>query len=117
MKISEIIYKEEYIMSLADEELEFSRIVTNPKNVDKGSLLIIPNSERTENNIELPEKPVAIICDTKCVLPENIPVIRVSNPRLAMANAYFRYEKNIHGQSENNRHNRYKWQIKHRDIY
>ena len=93
MKISEIIYKEEYIMSLADEELEFSRIVTNPKNVDKGSLLIIPNSERTENNIELPEKPVAIICDTKCVLPENIPVIRVSNPRLAMANAYFRYEK------------------------
>lgn len=93
MKISEIIFKEEYILSLAPGDLEFNSIVTDPNKVEQGVLLIIPNSEKLGNSIELSNDPVAVICDTKCVLPDNIPVIRVENPRLAMANAYFRFEK------------------------
>ena len=92
MKISDIIFKEEYILSLAGEDLEFSAIVTDPSDAKKDNLLIIPNSEKIGGKLELTDIPVAVICDTKCVLPDNIPVIRVENPRLAMAKAYFRFE-------------------------
>lgn len=93
MKISDIIYKDEYIMSLADDDWEFSTIVTDPSQAKNDSLLIIPNSEKFNGNIDNFASPVAIVCDTKCVLPDNIPAIRVENPRLAVANAFFRYEK------------------------
>ena len=91
MKISEIIFKEEYIISLADENLEFGSIVTEVKRVTSDSLLIIPNSDKLKGEIAFNIPPVAIICDKKCILPENIPIIRVENPRLAVANAYFRF--------------------------
>ena len=93
MKISDIIFAEECILSLAGEDLEFNSIVTDPNNAKSDSLLIIPNSEKIKYDPELSAAPVAVICDAKCVLPDNIPTIRVENPRLAMANAYFRFEK------------------------
>ena len=93
MKISDIIFEEEYILSHIDTNIEFSRIVTDIQSITQDSVFIIPNSEKLESNLEFPQIPLAVICDTKCVLPNNIPVIRVENPRLAMANAYFRFEK------------------------
>lgn len=93
MKISDIIFKEEYLLSLAEDNWEFKSIVTDPERVDEDSVLIIPNSEKFGRNPTLPKKPVAVVCDAKCILPENIPVIRVNNSRLALANAFYRFEK------------------------
>lgn len=93
MKISDIIFKEEYILSLAEDDIEFSKIVTDPSEANSDSLLIIPNSEKYNGIVELERAPAAVICDAKCVLPDNIPAIRVENPRLALSNAFFRFEK------------------------
>ena len=80
-------------MSVADDNLEFNTIVTDPSKVNEDTLLIIPNSERFKEGLKLNQMPVAIICDTNCILPDNIPFIRVENPRVATANAFFRSEK------------------------
>ena len=46
MKLSNIIYNEEYLFSLADGDLEVSGISTDPCRVQDGDLLIIPNSDK-----------------------------------------------------------------------
>jgi len=92
MKISEIIFKEECLVSIEEMDLEFDNIVTNPQKVQSKSLLIIPNSKKYNNTTVLNQPPVAIICDVNCAVPDNIPVIRVNNPRLAMSKAYYRFE-------------------------
>ena len=63
MKISDIISKAEYILSLVNEDLEFSSIVTDPINATSDSLLIIPNSEKIKDNFKLKEIPIATICN------------------------------------------------------
>ncbi len=93
MKISEIIYREEYIMSEVDDELDFARISTSPEDAEDGDLLIITNSKRVSDLSGMKGRPLAVICDQNIVLPDNIPRILVSNPRLALANACYRYEK------------------------
>ena len=92
MKISDIIYKEEYILSTVDEGAEFTHISTTPEDIVEGSLLIIPNSGRMKDGLVFQTTPVAVICDEGCALPENSPVIRVKNPRVALANACYRFE-------------------------
>ena len=92
MKISDIIFKEEYILSTIEEDLEFSNISTSPNDIGESSLLIIPNSEKVKEILCPSNPPVAVICDEKCVLPEDIPAIHVKNPREALAHACFRFE-------------------------
>ena len=92
MKISDIIFKEEYILSTVDDSAEFGNIVTDPRKTDESSLLIIPNSKKYSDGIKFGKPPVAIICDDDCPLPENTPFIRVKNSRITTANAYFRFE-------------------------
>lgn len=92
MKISDIIYREEYILCEIDENTEFKRLILNLDDIQLGDILIIPNSEKTPNLENKKKLPLAIICDANTILPENIPAIRVSNPRLAMALAFYRYE-------------------------
>ena len=93
MKISEIISPEEYILSEVSDELNFTSLAMTPNDVVDGGVLIIPNSENMPNLSELTSIPLAVICDEKAILPQNMPRILVSNPRLALANAYYRYEK------------------------
>ena len=92
MKISDIIYNEEYIFSEVDTSLEFCQLSTDPEKVGEGHLLIIPNSEKYKGGLSLAKVPIAVICGSQVVMPENIPAIRVENPRLALANAYYRFE-------------------------
>ena len=93
MKISEIISREEYIYSEIEDNCEFDGIKTDISKCTKEDLLIIPNSEKMPDFNKATEPPLAVICDAKAILPDNIPVICVDNPRRAMANAYFRFEK------------------------
>lgn len=93
MKLSNIIYNEEYLFSLAEGDLEVSGISTDPCRVQDGDLLIIPNSDKYSDQLSFAHPPVAVICDEKCILPENIPSIRVKNPRAALANACYRFEE------------------------
>ena len=93
MKISEIITHEEYLLSEVPDDLDFTALAMTPENVVDGGILIIPNSEKMPNLSKLTSTPLAVICGEKTILPHNIPRILVSDPRLALANAYYRYEK------------------------
>lgn len=91
MKIRDIVYREEYILCEGDDESEFRRLTTDISEVGERDILIIPNSEKTPDLTSAQVLPLAVICDEKARLPENICRILVKNPRLATANAFCRY--------------------------
>ena len=93
MRISEIIKREEVLLSDLDESLEFNKIKTDLKQVEEGDLLFILSVEKAADFEGANKMPLAVICDKNAVLPRFIPSIRVENPRLAWANACFRYER------------------------
>lgn len=92
MKLKEIIYKEEAISYDADENTEILSISTNPEDVIEGSLLIITRNEEILLKFEK-IAPSAVVCGQKVILPDNIPAIRLENPRIELSNAYYRFEK------------------------
>lgn len=92
MKICDIIYREEYILSEVDDDLEFDRIITDLSNTGNADLLIVPNEKSPLDFSRVKTLPVAVICNQNTVLPDNIPRILVNNPRLAWSHACFRYE-------------------------
>ena len=93
MKISEIIYRGEYIVCEVEENLELSGIKTCISELESGDVLFIPNSEKMPDFSKTDHAPMAVVCGADAVLPSNIPAIRVVNPRFAMSNAYYRYHK------------------------
>ena len=92
MKIKDIIYREEYIICEVDDEAEICGITTDVSKAGKRDILVIPNSDKLPDISDAPAPPLAVICDEKAILPENISRILVENPRLATANAFCRYE-------------------------
>lgn len=92
MKISDIIYKGEIISSDIDLDTEFHRLRVDSAGITDKDILIIPNSVRTPK-IDKENSPLAVICDQCAPLPDNIPRILVKNPRIATADAFYRYEK------------------------
>ena len=92
MKISDIIFSGEYLSCDVDLSHEFKHLKTSPEDLKEEDILIIANSSKMPKLRSLSIKPVAVICDKNLVLPDNIHSIRVSNPRLAMSKAFFRYE-------------------------
>jgi UDP-N-acetylmuramoyl-L-alanyl-D-glutamate--2,6-diaminopimelate ligase len=92
MKISDLILKEEAIVYIEESDIEISNITLYPDEIKPGCLFIILNSEKFDCTTAFKELPSAIVCDVNCVLPNNIPTIRVENPRLIMARAYYRFE-------------------------
>lgn len=92
MKLKDIIYKDEYLLCEIDEESEISTISIDAKEIRDNCLLILPKDEYKITHFENSE-PIAVVCGMKTILPDNIPAIRVENPRLAMANAYYRFEE------------------------
>ncbi|MBO7195774.1 MAG: UDP-N-acetylmuramoyl-L-alanyl-D-glutamate--2,6-diaminopimelate ligase [Clostridia bacterium] len=93
MKISDIISREEYIVSEINDSTEFNRLSDRVQSICDGDVLVIPNSKRAPKQEEYPARPLAVICDTEAYVPCGIPTIRVTNPRLAYARAFYRYEK------------------------
>jgi UDP-N-acetylmuramoyl-L-alanyl-D-glutamate--2,6-diaminopimelate ligase len=92
MKISDIIYKDEYLYSDVDDNTEFDNLTTDINNVSKSDILIIPNHLKLDK-LDLPTRPIAVICDVGVQLPKEFPTIRVKAPRIATARAFYRYEK------------------------
>ena len=93
MKLSDLLYENEYIFSEVDFDTEITRLATNPKEADENTLLIIPNSKKIEGLQNFSTPPAVTICDANAILPDNFPSIRVNNPRLIMAYLYYRFEK------------------------
>lgn len=90
MKISDIIDLRECLYSNVAPETEFSDITTNPDDVTDSSLLIIPNSAKISHDKNLPQSPVAIICDAPELFPNEAMII-VENPRRTLAESLRRY--------------------------
>lgn len=93
MRISEIIYCNEYILSEIDENIEFDSLSTDASTVSEHDILVIPNSNRLPDITQINAMPLAVICDTNVILPKSIPTIRVKNSRIATANAFYRYNR------------------------
>ena len=91
MKIHDIIFRDEYIYSDQDCELEFDILTVSPSEAGSRDVLIIPNSIKFDPS-KLSDTPLAIICDPTLSLPDSFPSIRVKNPRLALSRAFYRYE-------------------------
>ena len=97
MKIRDIISNDEYVFTEQDLNLEFRLLTTDAATAGKEDVLIIPNSLKIPNDLDI-EPPLAIICEPRANIPKGFPTIRVTNPRLAMARAFYRYEKvNLEG--------------------
>lgn len=92
MRISEIINREEYLLSEVDENLEFYEIKTDVDKLTDRDLLFILSSEKTPDFSKVKTLPLAVICDEKNVLPDFLSAIRVYDTRIAWSNACFRYE-------------------------
>lgn len=92
MKIRDIIYREEYILCEVDDEMDFEYLSTDISKVGERDILIIPNSDKSPDMTKASRLPLAVICDKKAILPDNICRILVENSRIATANAYCRYE-------------------------
>ncbi len=93
MKISEIIYRDEYIFSQVNESTDINKITTSPTDADETTLLIIPNSKNISKAAFEENRPAAVICDAKAIIPDSVPKIIVDNPRLALSYAYYRFEE------------------------
>ena len=93
MKIKDLIFPEEYIFSEVCTEEIVSIIISDIKEITEDSLLIIPNSKNLPTTISTAIIPKAVICDADAVLPDEFPKIIVENPRLALANALYRFER------------------------
>ena len=93
MKLSDLLFKNEYIFSEADPDTEITKITLSPRDIDSTTLLIILNSEKVEDVCNLPCAPAVTVCGIDVILPDILPSIRVENPRLAMAFIYYRFEK------------------------
>lgn len=93
MKISDIIYREEYILSEVNENEEFGRICLNSNELCDGDILIITNEINAPIWQKIKATPKAVICSPNLILPHNILSIRVNNPRLSLANAFYRQEQ------------------------
>lgn len=92
MKISDIILPDEYIFTEIDPSNEISKPTIDCKRPGADDILIIPSQKWAAELSRSKSAPLAVICDANTTLPENMPAIRVNNPRLAMARAFYRYE-------------------------
>lgn len=90
MKISDIIYKEEYILSEINDDTKILGICTKEIDVKDGYILLIPNSKNYFHN-DNAHLPIAVICDKDAIVPNHIPKIYVDNARIAISNAYMRF--------------------------
>lgn len=91
MKLKDIIYKEEFLLCDIDENTEILSLSTNINSINDGCLLFLAKEDIQIKDFEN-NKPLAVVCSAKVILPDNIPSIRVENPRSIIAKAYYRFE-------------------------
>ena len=91
MKLSDLLYENEYISSDVEMGIDIEKISIAPGIYDEKTVLII-QSQGHADNLQSAPIPAVTICGAKTVLPDNFPTIRVNNPRLTAAYIYFRFE-------------------------
>ena len=91
MKLSELLYEEDYIFCEPNHDTEIEKIETDPQNADENTLLIIPNSSKIKSPQTFTTPPKAVACDRVDIIPSSIPKILLSNARLALSKAFYRF--------------------------
>ncbi len=91
MKLSEILYQEDYSICEVSEDIQIEKIATKPEEVEKNTLLIIPNSSKIQKEMTFVTPPLAIACDKADIIPSGIPIIKLENPRLTLSRAFYRF--------------------------
>ena len=91
MKLSELLYEEDYIFCELNKDTEIEKIETDPQNADENTLLIIPNSSKIKSPQTFTTLPKAVACDRVDIVPSSIPKILLSNARLALSKAFYRF--------------------------
>ncbi len=90
MKLGELIYKEEYILSECDPECEINSVCIDISESKDGALLIIANAQHIPDFDE-GDRPSAVICSLDASIPDHISAIRVDDPRAALSFVCFRF--------------------------
>ena len=105
MKISELIFSNEYTSAGGDLNVEIQNITTDYNEISDNTLFVFIRSAVFDiNNIKetvLKRRPIAIICDRELSLPSSAEsvIIRVENTRKVLPYLFFRFyeltEKNL----------------------
>ena len=93
MKISDIIYRDEIIISEVDDDLEFDSIKIKIEDTRESDILFILSQKTADRLSKENISSVAVVCEQNIILPDFFPTIRIENVRDAFAKACFRYEK------------------------
>ena len=92
MKLSDLIFEDEYFSTAVDMESTVERLCVRAEECDEDTLLIIPGENKNPSLLyKLHAR--AIVCGQSVELPDNLPVIRVKNPRRCCALIFSRFEK------------------------
>ena len=91
MKFCELIYREEYVYSEADEEAEIECVTTRICDINERTLLIVQNSKKAPNLSEAACLPYAVVCDGEYSPDKSVRTVRVENPRLCAAMIFSRF--------------------------
>ena len=102
MKLSKLIYPEEYRSSFSPEAIEITSIASDTRALTEGALFICLRSARFDTHTLLEKaeeaKAAAVIAENGATIPEGltIPIFRVPSTRAALALAHSRF----HGSPE-----------------
>lgn len=100
MKLSQILFHDEYTSDVDPKEIEFTHIVTHTADLSRGALFVCLRGIRYDSHtlIRLVEEggAAAVIAEESAILPSDIsiPVFRVINTRRTLAFLYSRYYEN-----------------------
>lgn len=98
MKISQVIYENEYFCASDVRELEFDRICSNAREACNSSLFFLTKGVKYDTNKLIPfvlsKFPVAIVAeDFPSGIKTDIPIITVNNARRALSFAHSRFSE------------------------
>lgn len=98
MRLSELLYKEEYKSEVKIEDIAICNITTEVDNINTGTLFVFIRSINFDVSKIITEviqkSPIAIICDEEFeISTSDIPIIRVENTRTTLPYLFSRFYK------------------------
>ncbi len=88
MKLSDLIYENEYISCTAQLDLPVKKITLDPEKTDSSTLFVALKGLKA--NFRFKKMPLAILTDESCI-PKELPYVSVKNLRKQMALIYSRF--------------------------
>ena len=77
MKISDIIYRDEIIISEVDDDLEFDSIKIKIEDTRESDILFILSQKAADRLSKENISSVAVVCEQNIILPDFFPTIRI----------------------------------------